>query len=485
MAQSQLESGQIAAARRTIRDAVQDRDDIAELQLLRGRIELAAGSVRTAYEAYSNALSLDSSNVEALLGVANLGLQVGRIEESEDAADRILTLDPNNISALLIKGIHHTIKRKFEDALKDADAIIAIRPSDEGAVILKARALALLGRQDEAYAAVDTAVKASGETVGLAITQLELHRRRDEGPEMVAILERLRRLAPNERKHDIDEANTLYKLGDAPRARAILQGALVAKPLSDGDAQAIGRLWNEYDPNPFDAPALRQFASKAGLAARKVVARFFIDHNQPDQADAALAGAPAGNDVAALRARIAVLRGNPADALAKANAILAGDATHCDALLAKARASLAVRRGDDAVLAAQTAAANCPGDPAGYLTLADAHAQRGDPSGVSLAFRDGFDNNLQDSLFARRYVDWLLRNGQKSRALAIARRLTGAAPALISGWQLYGELCAQQPEARCSDDAKTGLDAARHLYGVDLRTGEQGSAGLLGRLPRR
>ena len=485
LAQSQFESGQLAAARQTIARAVAERDDIAELQLLRGQIEMAAKSPSNAFDAYSNALSLDSANVEALLGVAQLGLQVGRIKESEDAANRLLTLDPRHTGALLIKGLHNIVQRKFEEALKDADAIMATQPTDEGAVILKARSLALLNRQDEAFAVVENARKASGDTAGIAITLLELHRLRGEGEEMVPMLERLRTITPGDRRLDIDEADTLYKLGDTARARGILRRAIEMKGLEDSDAEAIVRLWGEYDPQPLDAEALRQFAAKAGLPAREAVARYFIDRGEPGQAEAALVGAPANADIAAFRARIALAQRKFDEALAQANAILAKDATHCDALIAKAQVSIAKGRADDAVVASQTAAANCPQLPAAHLTLAHAHQLKRNTAGASLAFRHGFENNLQDSGFARTYAAWLEQTGQGSRAVAVARRLTTATPALLSGWQLYRDICAKAPELACTADAEAGMARAKTLFGVDLRTGERPPPGLLGRLARR
>lgn len=485
LAQSQLESGQLAAARKTIASAIAERDDIPELQLLRGRIELAANSPRNAFDAYRNALSLDSSNIEALLGVAQLGLQVGRFDESEDAANRLLTLDPRQPGALLIKGLHSIIQRKFEDAVKYADAILANQPADEGAVILKTRALALLGREDEAFTIVENARKSSGDTSGIAITLLELHRLRGEGEKMIPMLERLRTLKPTDRSLDIDEADTLYKLGNLARARTILSRMLMMKAIDDAVAEAAVRLWQEYDPAPLNPQALREFSAKAGLPARKAVARHFIRRNEPNQAEAALVGAPANDDVAALRAQIAVTRRQFEEALAQANAILANDPTHCDALIAKARVGIAKGQADSAVLASQTAAANCPQLPAAHLALASAHQLNRNAAAAGLAFRDGFERNTQDSAFARSYAAWLNQAGQEQRALAVVRRLTTATPALLSGWQLYLDLCAKTPDARCTADAEAGMARARRLFGVDLRSGEQPPPGLLGRLARR
>lgn len=485
VAQAQFEAGQLAEARETITDAVQIRDDIPELQLLRGRIELAANAPANAFRAYNNALSLDSANGEALLGVAQLGLQTGNLRASENAADRLLTLDPRQQTALVIKGLHNLVKRRYDAALANADLILASSPTNEAAAVLKSRALAMLDRSDEAFAILEKARAGSGDTRGIANALLELHRQRGDGPAMLAELERLRAFKTGDHAFDIDEADTLYKLGEARRARVVLQQALLDPALDDDTATALARLWREYDPTPLDQAALDQFAQKAGLPARKAVARFFIERNELDRATAALRGAPAADDVTALRARIAIAQGNLDKGLQQAAAILARDQTHCEALVAKAQAFNARKRTSDAIIASQTAISNCPRFIPAYLALARAHETDGAKQGVSIAFRDAFDRNNQDSGLARIYTAWLEQAGEGTRAVAIARRLTNNAPALLSGWRLYLELCAKFSDARCTSEAEAGLATARRLFGVDQRTGEPPPTGLFGRLNRK
>lgn len=484
LAQSQLDSGQLAAARKTIGEAIAERDDIAELHLLRGRIELAANSPETAYGAFAAALSLDSANMEALIGVAQLGLQSGHVAESEDATNRVLAFDPKQPNALLLRGLHDIIKRRYDDAISRSDQILEIMPNDENAAILKARALALTDRSDEAFATVERARKASGNTLSVALTLIELHRVKNDGAAMVPLLERVRKLSPADSRYDIDEADTLYKLGSAPRARAILRRRLLDGRLDEKSATAITRLWKEYDPEPLDAAALAEFAKSAGKPARKAVARLYLDRNDPGRARAALAGATSSDDIAALRARAGALEGRLDESLAQAEAIVAKDRTHCDALIAKAQALLAKRRADDAIAASTLASTTCPQMPVAFLTLARAQEADGNKAGAMVALRDAFDRNDQDSALVRTYTGWLEREGQSTRAVSIARRLTRNAPSLLSGWRLYAELCSRNPDADCGKEAQAGLTRAEQRFGVDPRSDEPLSTGLFGRLER-
>jgi predicted Zn-dependent protease len=484
LAQSQLDSGQLAAARKTIRDAIAIRDDIAELHLLQARIELQARSPGTAYVAYSAALALDSANMEALTGVAELGLQLGHVSESEDATNRILALDPKQSNALLLKGLHDIIKRRYDDAVASADAMLEISRGDENGTILKARALSLMGKPDEAFAVAESARKTTGDTLSLALTLLELYRLRGDGNAMVPLLDRIRQLTPENADYDVDEADTLYKLGSDGRARVILRRRMLDPKLDEKAAAAIARVWKEYDPDPLDAVALGEFAKKAGIPAKKAMARLYLDRNDPARANVVLSGAPAIDDIVALRARAAVAQGRLDESLAEAETILAKDRTHCDALVAKAQVMLAKRRADDAINASTLATTSCPQMPIAFVTLARAQEADDNKAGVAIAFRDAFDRNDQDSDLVRTYAAWLEQQGQGTHAVSIAGRLTNNAPSLLSGWRLYADLCARTPGAGCGTEAEAGLARARQRFGVDLRSDEPRPTGLFGRLLR-
>ena len=115
-AQSYLEQNRIAEARIAIKEAVSLQDDSPDYQILRGRIEYAANSNENAFAAFSEALSFDATNQEALQAVSQLGLQIGRWRESLDATDKLILLNPNDPNAILVRGLHALLKRDFSNA---------------------------------------------------------------------------------------------------------------------------------------------------------------------------------------------------------------------------------------------------------------------------------------------------------------------------------------------------------------------------------
>ena len=60
IAESQLAAGDVEAARKSIREVIAERDDVADCYILLGRIELRAQQLTSAFNAYSMALDLQA-----------------------------------------------------------------------------------------------------------------------------------------------------------------------------------------------------------------------------------------------------------------------------------------------------------------------------------------------------------------------------------------------------------------------------------------
>ena len=154
-AQALADAGDLVSARRTIAEAIAERDDIAALYLLQGQLALRANAPTEAYNAFSNALTLDASNPVALQSVAQLALGFGRYEVAEETADRILALQPEQPDAMFVKGLAQLERHRPEVADKLAESILQRAPRDERGLALKARVLFFQGRPDEAIERIE------------------------------------------------------------------------------------------------------------------------------------------------------------------------------------------------------------------------------------------------------------------------------------------------------------------------------------------
>ena len=163
-----------------------------------------------------------------------------------------------------------------------------------------------------------------------------------------------------------------------------------------------------------------------------------------------------------------------------ASAILTRDKTDCDALLAAAGSALKRRMPDEGLRYAEQASSECPSQEDAWMLAANAYSALGRDNGASRVYGQALDANKQSAQLTAAYTQWLLSRRKTREAVAIARRLTQYAPALLSGWRLYEDLCRKFDQS-CVADAETGLATAQTLLGVDLAPGEPPPNGLLGR----
>lgn len=491
LAEAYFQGGNLPEARRAIAEALQHRDDIVDLHLLRGRIEFAAGDPQAAFAAYYNALALDPLNSEALQAVSQLGISTGNIADAENATDRILAISPADPNALLVKGIISLARRRFEEASRYADQVLAARPDDEHARVLKARSLFLQGRRAEALGVVGGELGDGPITESVAMTRLEIFRQIGDAAGMQREFTRLRNLRPADSALRIDEANFLFKRGQPQQASALLVRTLnqTDEENAQGNvttaavAQQVVGLWHQYGHDGMAPADWRSVAQTAPPAAREIVARYLVNVRALDAAQEMI-GSLDGGTQEAIAARLQIARGNTQEGLANAAAVLQRDATQCDALIAASEAQLALGGVKRAVQAGQQAVAECPDRPEAYLAAAFAYDAFERPAGADRIFGDAVKANPQNIELASAYSRWLIAKGREREAVAILRRYTRNTPASLRGWQLYGDVCRRTNHA-CVRDAEVGRNRAASMYGVDLPPGQLQPNGLFGRFIER
>ena len=474
-AQVEADSGQLAKARKTIAAAIRERDDLAQLYIEKGRIEIAAKSYQDAFAAYSEASSLDAANFEALQAIARLGILLGYAKEARDATERLLILQPADPDALMVAGLLALDRRQPDEAAAFAERILQRNRSDERGLVLKARTQFFRG--DSAGALATLKANAAGPPgEATCLTLLELYRARSDATGMMEQFACLRVSRSADLRLRVDEANVLYKIGDMAKARAILRD-VVTGPSVPADVVSHARvLWQAYDPAVYEGANPPRFREGN---ARRAVARFFLD-DRPQRAGEVLGNAKSVADKA-LWARIAVADGS-AMGLSAATQILDRDKTQCDALLASAAAR--TRSGDPAgaVTAAQRAVAECPDDPGAYLQLAASNRAGRNRSAEVRAFDAGLVAHPQDVNIATTYYARAVQDGHPERALAVARRFTRGAPSLPAAWTMLTRACKLVEDGACAQQAKAGLDKARSSYRLDPLPGELPSGNALGQL---
>lgn len=476
-AQALLDAGDLPGARAAMQRALEQRDDQLDLILLDGRIKYRMGDIGAAFNAYNMALAIDPSNPEALMGVSQLGMATGSDRDAAAATDRILTIEPNNPQALMIKGIQALGKRDYQGTLAIGDQLLRLDPNSESGAVLKARALAFLGKEEEGLKLLRDRVARTGPSQMTVTALLENARDQHNPALMIEQFRALGELVPKNVDLTIDEANVQYKRGarDAARDRG---WALITEHGDDYRAmQRLLDLWTEYDPTPLSPQRLEQLAAEGAPAARLAVARYYLGRGDTAAAKA-LVGGMMGFEAAGLRVRIGYAAGEDGAAGA-AETVLRQDTSNCDALAV--RSTDALRRGkpDEAVIAAQQIASECP-DRDGYDLLARAYLAKNNAVSARRAFLDGIRAQPLATQPVASYVAWLTSRGELDGAINNARSLTQRAPAKLSAWAVLKAACARGKDPVCAAEAAQGEAAARQNYAIDLPPGERRPSPLLG-----
>lgn len=479
-ASAMLEQNRIAEARMAINRALILRDDVAEFHIARGRIEYAAGVPTAAFDSYFNALTLDATNPEALQAVSQLGLQTGNIRESLRATDTLVLLNPGDTTALITRGVHSLISNRLDEADGYATRALAANPSSDEAMILRSRIMYLKGRYEDALALLEQHSRDRTPSAGIHLMRLELFRARRDREGMDAQFNALRSTDQSTWQLKVDEANFLFKTGRRDAAFELTVELLSSPELSREALLDLIGLWDAWAIDDLPAEAARKILTTETQASRYNVAVFLARQSALSVASR-IANSLEGNDQKAVEAFIAYGSGRVRQATRLSQDILAKDSTHCLAREVQARINLANGKMREALSDAQQLAAQCPNEGAGWIIAAQAYGGLGDPENAQRVLQQGSEVNPQDLAYAVEHSRWLRGQGNNRRAIAVARRLTRDAPALVRGWELYRELCRDAADP-CLADAERGLADSRTRYWIDFKPGESPPPGLFGRL---
>lgn len=484
IAESQLAAGDVEAARKSIREAIAERDDVADYYILLGRIELRAQQLTSAFNAYSMALDLQADNPEILQAIAELGLQTGRVREANDAADRLLLLMPGATQAMLVKGFIAIDDGRPADARKMASDILALNARDEGGIILLARLDALDGKTDVALKAVDEAIASGSTTPALNVTRLEIYRLQGDGKRMKAILPDILKAMDYNEDFVLDYANLLYKTGEIAAARSEIVKAMGRSPNDRELLARLVQLWREYDRRPLSDAQL-QYISGSGTRAQQIIlARFYLDAGESDKAKRLISGLFDEHvlEGQALMARILLAQGDKKNAYELASRVLAADARNEDALLVRAARSLSERNLDRAIEDANVVVSDSPENYLGYVELARAYIAKGQDIRARQTFERGMDFLPQSLELADAYRAFLLRVGDRQRAVTLDQDVAIAKPSSVRAWAVYSRTCSQYGDALCAAKAEAGLARARVSFLVDDPPGTPRRRGLFARI---
>jgi tetratricopeptide (TPR) repeat protein len=179
-----------------------------------------------ALKSFENAISVDQTDVSALLCLASTQCLMNDLEKAESNARNALVLAPNQADIYQLLSEIAIKNNDFQGAYEYANKAILINPKDVQSTVMLAKSLSALGRHKEAIAKLNTVISNAPEAKWLHLERVNILQKMD-GPR--AALHELIALA-NSYRDDFKILNTLSKsyleVGEAENAVSVAQQAL-------------------------------------------------------------------------------------------------------------------------------------------------------------------------------------------------------------------------------------------------------------------
>ncbi len=134
-----------------------NRAELAGMHIALGAEATASGDWGAAVDEFGAAAALEPGNASFAHAYALALVRHGRLADGLEAMDRAIVLDPTNIDARFEAAGFHLRSGGFATAITHIDVYVEAKPSDPTGHIRRARALAELGRLDEAQSSIDLA----------------------------------------------------------------------------------------------------------------------------------------------------------------------------------------------------------------------------------------------------------------------------------------------------------------------------------------
>jgi tetratricopeptide (TPR) repeat protein len=412
-----MASGDFAAARNAMLAAVQAKDDVADYWIALGRAQVALQQYADAYYAYSRAVELDRTNVEALQTLSEIALASGRVNEAAQYADQVDLLQPGSLGALTTRGFIALRQRNFDEAIRKADAVLAKAPLDPNCTILKARALQGRGDDRAATSLLEAHLQTRGEDEPVLQALLLIHRQNEDVNGIVKVGARLLQLKPEDPKLQFEHMRDLYRAGATSSARPIAL-ELARSPEGGRYLADILSLWLSHEKRGTSLSDVEELASSAPLSSKVLYARFYLEASEPRQAKALLNGSvdlPASSANAnglAVLGRALTLTGEEAAGLQMLNAVLEFDSANAFALRGRADLLMSKERYKDALADVSRLVAENPSSAQDRLRLAECYTGLGNLNLAEKTYWSAFQDLPGDRKLYASLRAYLLRSGQ-------------------------------------------------------------------------
>jgi tetratricopeptide (TPR) repeat protein len=396
------------------------------------------GDYSAAAGAYKQALDIDKTRLDARQALARLYARGGAPKDAVALVEEGLLQQPDDAALLAIRGIAKDQLGDASGALADGEAAARIASGDATAGMLLGVLYQRSGRTADALAVVERATRASPDDLELNLLLADLYRSAGQGGKSAAQLQRAIDLEPKRLDLRLRLANSYVLDKNIDAAEKALRDAVAARP-EDVDAKvSLATLIATQRSFEAGEKSLKDLAlgDAGNERLRMALGRFYESNGRKEAATQVYQDIvnrdPEGQDGVAARDRLALMRwaaGNADAALALVEQVLALN-SHDNTALAL-RASVAMSRGDPAAAIADLRAVlrDQPNAPAVMQALADAYVAAKEPVLAEETLRASMQANPTDARTRMALSQFLLKADRRGEAQAVVDELSSSVPA--------------------------------------------------------
>jgi tetratricopeptide (TPR) repeat protein len=473
----------------------------AEAYYLIGQAEEARQNWQQAFGSYSKAVDLDPSHLDARARLGRIYLVGGDLAKAKEQVDAVLAKQPTHVVAQLLKATIAANEGKTEEAIRQASELIKAMPSEFEAYGLIAAIYLNQKKMDKSIEVLQQGIAANPKNVPLRMNLAQIYSAKGENTKVEELLQECIAIDPRKLEYQITFASFLARTSQFDKAEKILRAAIAQDPKDEQrhlvlvdflsgarkDTQSAEQaLLNAIKENP-DSSRLRfvlaslyahkdDTVPKAMDVYRDVISRY---GEKPE-------GLHARNQLAGLFLQ----QGNQAETEKLVEEVLKQNPKDNDALLLKARLSLAKRDAQNAIIALRVVLRDQPNNVDAYMQLAAAHVLNKEPDLAKESLQKALELNPKsirvhlalarfyaqsgDTSMATKKVDETLKlSPSDPDALVVKYELLVAKKDMAGAQTILEKLKAAAPENIFSYDQLAQLYAKQHKYDAAVQEYEK------------
>ncbi len=430
--QELFDQGDYVKASLEFRNALQINPTSIQAMFYLGRIAESQGDLSNALGAFTKVVEQDPKNVPALLKISQYALLTQNLDEARSRADQVLAVDANNADAHALKAAVLLRQNMLTQAETEAQKAQTAEPGNVSAIAVLAGIRNRQGKIDEGLALVDTALAKDPSQESLHRLKLEMLRSADRKDALADAYRALIAAVPGNQGYKAEFAAILADKGQLDEAEAVYRQAIDAAPADENLKLDLVRFLEQKRGWQAAEQVLIGFskASPDDVQYSFALADLYAANDRLPQARDTLQAIadrekanPVGLRAEAGLARLAVLKGDLAEAEARATEVLKIDAANNDALLI--RSGLAADRGNfqDAIVDLRTILRSNPKSVPALTMLGKAYQGNGEPELATEALRNLVRANPTDSASRVALAEQLRHMGREQEALTEFERV--------------------------------------------------------------